>query len=265
MSNIDAVNALITAIHFDRFAEIEALHNPDVTFNSFCSPTITGSVGVEDWQRAFLTDYADCNYADIEYIEDGDTVVVRATLEAKGYDWRLFTQRVVEVFTFAEGGIQERRLYAMIPDLELDKASTAAMANALGYRGGSPAESRKVFEGLMAEFLGGDWPAVKSFFSDQMAAIDGVFGLAAGFDNMMALAKARPRPAFGAERATATYFGDHDILSERAIDPSHPRRAEWYRLVDGKVSVVEIYWMLREIGVAPVARKRQPRQATYPI
>jgi len=63
MSNIDAVNALITAINFDRFAEIEARHNPDVTFSSFRGPTVTSSVGVEDWQRTFLRDYADCNYA----------------------------------------------------------------------------------------------------------------------------------------------------------------------------------------------------------
>ena len=60
MSNIDAVNALLTAIHFDRFSEIEARHQPDVTFWSFRGPTLRDSVSVADWHRTFLRDYADC-------------------------------------------------------------------------------------------------------------------------------------------------------------------------------------------------------------
>ncbi len=268
MSNIDAVNALITAINFDRFDEIEALHQPDVLFASFRGPTLHDSVAVADWHRAFLRDYADCNYAEIEYIEQAGTVAVRATIEAKGYDWRQFTQRVVEVFRLEDGAVAERRMYAMLRDVELDKAATAAMTNALGYRGGSPAESRKVFEGLVAALTAGDMEAAKTFYHDQAVLIDGVYGVAVGFDNVTALVAARPRPAFGTERLTATYFGDHDILIEAAIDPAHPRKAEWLRLVDGKIIMVETYWMLREIGVNPyenLARDRHQRQVILPI
>ena len=268
MSNIDAVNALITAINFDRFDEIEALHQPDVLFTSFRGPTLHDSVAVGDWHRAFLRDYADCNYSDVEYIEQGDTVVVRATIEAKGYDWRPFAQRIVEVMRVEDGAVAERRMYAMLRDVELDKLATAAMTNALGYKGGSPVESRKVFEGLTAAVAANDMETAKTFYHDQAVAIDGVYGTAVGFDNMMALREARPRPAFGADRVTATFFGDHDVLVESAIDPARPRGAEWLRIVDGKIIVAEVYWMLREIGVNPnenLARDRHQRQVILPI
>jgi ketosteroid isomerase-like protein len=268
MSNIDAVTALITAINFDRFAEIEARHQPNVLFQSFRGPTLHDSVAVADWHRTFLRDYADCNYADVEYIEQDDTVVVRATIEAKGYDFRPFTQRIVEVLRMEDGAVAERRMYAMLRDIELDKAATAAMTNALGYRGGSPAESRKLFEDLSAARAANDLEAAKSYYHDQAVAIDGVYGVAVGLDNIVALVKARPRPAFGTERVTAIYFGDHDILVESAIDPAHPRKAEWLRIVDGKIIVAEVYWMLREIGVNPfenLARERHPRQVILPI
>ena len=90
---------------------------------------------MEDWHTTFLRDYADCNYTDLEYIEEGDSVAVRATIEAKGYNWRPFTQRVVEVFDFVGGGVSERRMYGMLRDVELDKPSTAAMTGALEFRG----------------------------------------------------------------------------------------------------------------------------------
>src|SRR5688500_15022043 len=110
MSNIDAVNALITAVNFDRFAEIEARHAPSATFWSFRGPTLQDSLGIADWHREFLRDYADCNYADLEYVSDESTVAVRATLEAKGYDWRAFTQRVVDVYRLEHEAVVERRL-----------------------------------------------------------------------------------------------------------------------------------------------------------
>src|SRR5882762_7452175 len=66
MSNIDAVNALITAINFDRFAEIESLHQPDAVFWSFRGPTLHDSVSIADWHREFLRDYADCSYTELE-------------------------------------------------------------------------------------------------------------------------------------------------------------------------------------------------------
>ncbi len=265
MSNIDAVNALITAINFDRFAEIEARHNPDVTFSSFRGPAVTSSVGVEDWQRAFLRDYADCNYADIEYIEDGDTVAVRATLEAKGYDWRPFTQRVIEVFAFEAGGVQERRLYAMLPDVELDKTATAAMNAALEFPGGNASQTKKLVGEFYAAILAGDGEAAAGFLDDKSVLIDAVHGVAQGPQNVVALKLGLPKPAFGAERVTHTYAGAKDGCVEIAIDPARPRLADWVRVVEGKINVIESYWMLREIGVAPAARKRHERSAVYPI
>ncbi len=265
MSNIDAVNALITAINFDRFAEIEARHNPDVVFASFRGPILTSSVGVEDWQRTFLRDYADCNYAELEYIEQDDTVAVRATIEAKGYNWRAFTQRVIEVFRLQDGGVQERRLYAMFPDLELDKPSTAAMNAALEYRGGSAAETRKLLDEFYGGLLCGKPEAAPACLDDKAVLLDSIYGVAQGPENIVSLKAGVPRPLFGSERVTHSYAGPKDGCVEIAIDPARPRQAEWVRVVDGKIKVIESYWMFREIGVTPEAQARHQRQAIYPI
>ncbi len=268
MANVDTVNALLTAINFDRFAEIEALHAPDALFYSFRGPTLRSSVAIADWHREFLRDYADCNYTDIEYIEDGDVVVVRATIEAKGYDWRPFTQRVVEVFRFGGGEIAERRLYGMLRDTVLDKPATAAMDNALGYRGGSPSGTRKTVADLIAGFETGGMEGARALFADKPVEIDGVYGLATSWDAMVALQAGRPRPLFGVERATAIYAGDHTALTETAYDPIRPRGAEFLRLVDDKVLVAEMYWMLREIGINPnenYAYDRPARRAILPV
>ena len=268
MSNIDTVNALITAINFDRFAEIEALHAPDVLFNSFRGPTLRDSVSVGDWHRLLLRDYADCNYTDLEYIDTGDTVVVRATIEAKAYDWRAFKQRVVEVFEFEHGEITARRTYGMLRDIELDKLANASMEDALGYRGGSPSATRSTVEKLLAAAATHDDAAVKEFVHDKASLSDGVYGLANGADNLLALMAARPKPAFGSERLVALHAGEHTALLEFAMDPARPRLAEWLRLVDGKVRVVEAYWMLREIGIKPdvnYANDRHQRQVILPI
>ena len=145
MSNIDAVNALITAINFDRFAEIEARHSPDVTFSSFRGPdaaraasasrtgsgrscAITPTATTPNWSTSRTARRSRC----------------AATIEAKGYDWRPFTQRVIEVFAFEAGRVRERRLYGMLPDLELDKPATAAMNAALEFRGGSATPDQEV-------------------------------------------------------------------------------------------------------------------------
>ena len=59
-----------------------------------------------------------------------------------------------------------------------------------------------------------------------------------------------------------------DALLELAIDPARPRLAQWFRLVDGKVRVVEAYWMLREVGVNPYenyAQDRYRRQVILPL
>ncbi len=267
MSNIDAVNALLTAIHFDRFAEIEARHAPDAVFQSFRGPTLRNSVAISDWHKAFLRDYADCTYTEIEYIEDGNTVVVRATIEAKAPDWRPFTQRVVDVFEFSEMGVQRRRLYGMMPDLELDKPAQQALDNAVGYRGGTAAATRQVVEQWLAAFTQGDLDAARALLHDKSALIDSVYGVATGFDAGMAVVSARPKPLFGTVRPTALYCGEHTALLEEAVDPARPRQAVWFRLVDGKIAVVEMYWMLREIGADPFAgrRERHTKKVILPI
>ncbi|MGH2608527.1 MAG: nuclear transport factor 2 family protein [Tepidiformaceae bacterium] len=265
MSNIDTVNQLLTAINFDRFYEIEALHAPNVVFHSFRGPTLRDSVSVSDWHRAFLRDYADCNYTDLEYIADGPHVAVRATIEAKGYDWRAFTQRVVEVFTVQEKLVTERRMYGMLRDLELDKPAQQSMDAALEVPGGDLSETEKL---VRAALDATDAEAAAEVFDPKAVLIDSVYGIAVGPENILALTSATPRPAFGVERVTHGYPGEHDALVERAIDPARPRSADWYRIVDGKIRVIERYWMLREIGVNPYvnyARDRHQRQVIMPI
>ena len=251
MSNIDAVNALLTAINFDRFAEIEARHAPDVLFTSFRGPILRSSTEVGDWQRTFLRDYADCNYSDLEYVEQDDSVVVRATIDAKGYDWRPFTQRVIEVFRMSDEEVTERRLYGMLRNTELDKPANVAMENALGYRGGSAAATKTTVETAFKALLTGDLETAKALFHEKPVLIEGVYGLAAGFDNIAGLMAAIPRPAFGVAHVSAVYAADHTALVEVSIDASRPRAANWVRLVDGKIIIIETYWMLREIGVSP--------------
>jgi len=273
MSNIETVNALLTAINFDRFPEIEALHAPDALFTSFRGPTLRSSVDIADWHREFLRDYADCNYSEIEYIEQENVICARATIEAKGYDWRAFSQRVVEVFRFDpdavyEGEVVERRLYGMLRDLEFDKPVNAAMENALGFRGGSLGQVRQTVEAAYTALLAGDEDAAKEHFHEKPVLIDGVYGLAAGFDNIQAIKTAIPKPAFGVPRVTAIHAGEHDAVVEMSFDGARPRAADWVRLVDGKIIVIESYWMLREIGVRPdvnYARDRHSRQVILPI
>lgn len=267
MSNIDAVNALLTAIHFDRFAEIEARHAPDAVFHSFRGPTLRDSVSIADWHRGFLKDYADCNYTDLEYIESGNVVAVRATLTAKGYDWRAFTQRVVEVFEFAGDGepIVSRHLYAMLPDLELDKPATAALTHALESRGGNASASQSLVDGFYRALFAGDPEGAKVALAEKAALIDSIYGTAIGAENMFALMATIPSPAFGSWRVTRSVAGARDVLVEAAIDPNRPRAADWVRVVDGKIGVIESYWMLREIGITPESRERHVKQVILPI
>lgn len=265
MSNLSTVNDLLTAINFDRFHEIEARHAPDVIFQSFRGPTLRDSISVADWHRQFLRDYADCNYTGLEYIEESSATVVRATIEAKGYDWRPLTQRVVEVFHVQDELITDRRLYGMLRDIELDKPAQQALDAALEYRGGSAADTRKVVEATVTTNKA---EASADLFDPNAVLIDSVYGVALGPENIFALMASTPRPAFGVDRVTAIHAGEHTALVESAIEPSRPRVADWYRLVDGKVRVIERYWMLREIGVNPYvnyARDRHQRQVIMPI
>jgi hypothetical protein len=265
MSNIDAVNALITAINFDRFPEIEARHNPDVVFTSFRGPTLHSSVAVEDWHTTFLRDYADCNYADLEYVEKGESVAVRATLEAKGYDWRPFTQRVLEVFDFDHGGVSERRMYGMLQDLELDKPSTAALTNALEYKGGSAGDTQKILDGFSAAVLAGDTETAASFLADKVTLIDTIYGIVNGPTAVLEVLASIPRPLFGTYRVTRTLAGAKDGVVETSIDANRPRKADWLRIVDGKILVIESYWMFREIGFKPETHDRHVKQVILPI
>ena len=266
MSNIDAVNALITAINFDRFSEIGARHNPDVLFTSFRGPILHDSVAVEDWHRTFLRDYADCNYTALEYLEKGESVAVRATIEAKGYDWRPFTQRIVEVFDFVDGGVSQRRMYAMLADVELDKAAAASMNNAMEFRGGSASATEAVLDGFFRALLASDRETALTFLADKATLVDPVYGVVNGPENVLDAIAATPRPAFGSYRITRSFAGAKDGLVETAIDAGRPRRADWLRIVDGKIMVVESYWMLREIGVQPESyQARHPKQVILPI
>jgi len=265
MSNIDAVNALITAINFDRFDEIEKSHNPNVLFTSFRGPILHSSVAVTDWHRTFLRDYADCNYTDLEYLEEGDAVAVRANIEAKGYSWRPFTQRVIDVFDMAQGGVAERRLYGMLADVELDKPATAAMTNALEFRGGSPSATKAAIDGFFGAFLAGDKETMLGFLADKATLVDSVYGIANGASNIIDLLNSIPRPAFGSYRLTRSIAGAKDGFVELAIDPSRPRRADWVRMVDDKILVIETYWMFREIGIKPESRDRHIKSAIMPI
>jgi hypothetical protein len=269
MSNIPAVNALLTAINFDRFAEIEAHHRPDAVFQSFRGPTLRDSVSIADWHREFLRDYADCNYAELEYIEEGNTVAVRATIEAKGYDWRPFTQRVIEVFEFDDRGeVAHRRLYGALRDMELDKPATAAMTDATGFKGGSASATRTTAQAFYDALLTGDADGAKELLHEKAAVIDGLYGIAHGPDTILEFLRQIPMPAFGRLRLTNLLAGDHVALAELAIDPARPRFADWVRLVDGKIRVIEGYAMLREIGVNPYenyANDRHRRQVILPI
>lgn len=269
MSNIPAVNALLTAINFDRFAEIEARHRSDAVFQSFRGPTLRDSVSIADWHREFLRDYADCNYTELEYIEEGSTVAVRATIEAKAYDWRPFTQRVIEVFDVDENGeIAQRRMYGMLRDIELDKPATAAMTDATGFKGGSASATRSTVEAFYNALLSGDNDGAKEQLHEKVACIDGLYGIAHGPDTVLDFLRQIPMPAFGRVRVTRLLAGEHDALVELAIDPSRPRFADWVRLVDGKIRVIEGYAMLRELGVNPYenyANDRHRRQVILPI
>ena len=84
MSNLEAINALITAINFDRFAEIEARHTPGATFISFRGPTRNDSISIGDWHREFLEAYADCNYRETEYIEQEEVQELESREKVKG-------------------------------------------------------------------------------------------------------------------------------------------------------------------------------------
>jgi hypothetical protein len=95
--------------------------------------------------------------------------------------------------------------------------------------------------------------------------IDSIYGTANGPANVIDLFGQVPRPLFGTYRVTRMLAGAKSCLVESAIDPARPRRADWVRLVDGKIAVIEAYWMFREIGFRLEDRERHQRQIIMPI
>lgn len=268
MSNVEAVTALFTAINFDRFSEIEARHAPGAVFHSFRGPICHDAISIGDWHREFLEAYSDCNYGETEYIEQGNVVAARATITAKGTDWREFSQRVLEILAFDEdGAVSERRLYGMLPDLALDKPATAAMTNATGFKGGSASATKSAVDGFYNAFLAGDAETAKTFLDPKAAMIDSLYGIAIGPDAIIDLIRAIPTPMFGTWRVTNAFCGPKDAAVELGVDPIRPRAADWVRIVDGKIAVIESYWMFREIGVDPYVEKRKKhvKQVILPI
>ena len=147
-----------------------------------------------------------------------------------------------------------------------DKAATASMNNALEFRGGSTSGTGTIVDGFFKALLMSDRETALSFLADKATLVDSVYGVATGSENVLHALAATPRPMFGSYRVTRSFSGPKDGLVETAIDPSRPRRADWVRVVDGKIMVIESYWMLREIGVPPESyQARHPKQVILPI
>lgn len=268
MANSESATALLTAINFDRFDEIAARHTPDVEFRSFRGPALSNSIAVGDWHRDFLEQYADCSYEDVESFEDGDTVCVTAKIAAKGYDWRPFSQPALEVMDFRDERVASRRLYGMLRDMELGKAETAALKAANEYPGAKARATKKVVKAFYEALLAGDDAAAIEQLDEKAALIDAVYGIANGPQEILELLKSIPAPAFGQVRVTGLYAGPKDAVVEQAIETSRPRSADWVRIVEGKIKVIERFWMLREIGVNPFeeySRDRHHKAAIPPI
>ena len=269
MSNTDAALALIRAINHDDFDAILAAHRSDVQFYSFRGPNLRDSVSVREWYRDFLERYADCTYTEPEVIEEGNVVAVRAVITAKGYDWREFEQNVVDVMEFDDQGlVVSRRLYAQQRDVVLDKGPAAALKAATGADGGSQSATRKAVDDFYAALLGGDNDGARALIHDKSAYIDSVYGIGAGADAILDIVSQIPQPLFGSWRITASAAGKDSAIVEMAIDASRPRAADFVRVLDGKVSVIEGYWMLREIGVNPFeeySNDRHMRRVSQPI
>lgn len=266
MSNIDLVNAFITAVHLDRFAEIEARHSPVATFHPFLGPDLHDSVAIADWHRNFLRDYADCTYTEIEYLEQGDTVAIRATLEAKGYDWRRFTQDILEVFRFEDELIAERRQYAMLRDIELDKQQTRALEKAKEDDTAKSRRTRKAVEGFYEAVLGGDREAAAEHLDENVLLVDSVHGIVMQPEAALDVLLGTPKPAFGAWRVTNSVSSEQNAAVELSIDPVRPRAADWVRMLGEKIAVIERHWMLREIGLlSALERERHVRRVIHPV
>jgi hypothetical protein len=267
MSNIDLVTELITAIHFDRFAEIEARHRPAAAFQSFRGPDLHSSVSIADWHREFLRDYADCNYSEVEFIEQKEMVVIRAKLEAKGYDWRQFSQNVIEVFRFEDDLVIERRQYAMLRNIALeDRAMTRQYDKVKADRTAKGRRTRKAVPEFYDAVLAGDRDTAAGYLDENAILIDSVYGVVMKPDAVLDVLLGTPRPAFGVQRTTNLLATDQAVAVELAIDPARPRTADWVRMLGEQIGVIERHWMLREIGLlSSMERERHTRRVLHPV
>jgi hypothetical protein len=69
------------------------------------------------------------------------------------------------------------------------------------------------------------------------------------------------------ERVIHGYPGEHDAIVEKAIDPTRPRSADWYRIVDGRSADRTLLDAARDRCQPYVnyARDRHQRQVIMPI
>jgi hypothetical protein len=268
MANSESATALLTAINFDRFDEITTRHTPDVQFRSFRGPALSDSIAVRDWHRDFVEQYADCSYEDVESFDDGDVVCLTADIQAKGYDWRPFSQHALEVMSFRDDRVESRRMYGMLRDVELGKAETAALKAAKEYPGAKARATKKAVKAFYEALAAGDDEKATAQLDEKAAFIDSVYGIANGPEEILALMKSVPTPAFGQSRITSMFAGPREAVVEQAIESSRPRSADWVRILEGKIKVIERFWMLREIGVNPFeeySRERHHKEAIPPI
>ncbi|MFQ5381888.1 MAG: nuclear transport factor 2 family protein [Dehalococcoidia bacterium] len=267
MSNTETIEALVSAIEHDRFREIAELHRPGAVFHTFRGPTVSGGTAAGGWYAAFLRDYADCSYSDRALLEQGDVAALAATLGAKGVDWRAFDQRVLEFFEFEEGLVAARRIYAMPARFEYPKPVADAVAKLKEAEGVGASSVEATARGFVEALLAGDRDGARAFLSEDSVLVDGVFGVATGSDSVLELVAALPAPAFGVWRLSRCVAGNRAAALEMAIDPARPRAAAWVRVSEEKVASIEIYWMLREIGVTPAvgSMPRHPKQVILPI
>ena len=265
---ISAVEQLASAINFDRFDDIQSLHAPGVRFHSFRGPNLSDNISVRDWQAELLERYADCTYTEEEVISSGDTAALRTTILGKGYDWRQFSQRALDIIRVDEDGrINLRHLYAMLRDIEIDKPIQAAFSRANEYPGGSESTVAELAEKFCELELSNNSEGADAILDENSVLIDSVYGTAVGAEASVSLLKATPVPAFGMSRMQTCIAGAKDAVVEFAVDPRRPRYADWIRVVEDKIVVIERYWMLREIGVNPFveySRDRHHRQVIMP-
>ncbi len=266
--SVSTAKQLVDAINFDRFDDIQKLHASGVTFHSFRGPTLKDNIAVRDWQTELLERYADCTYTEEEIVDDSDIAALRTTIVGKGYDWRQFAQRALDIIQVDDDGrINTRHLYAMLRDIDLDKSIESALSRANEYPGGS----EKTATELAIKFCEMDISSNRGIASDILdensVFVDSVYGSAKGPDAITSLLEAIPKPAFGIPRMQTCIAGIKDVVTEIAVDPQRPRFANWIRIVEDKIVVVERYWMLREIGVNPFveySRDRHRRQVNLP-